>query len=112
MAFPEKQLITSYETFLILRKGDPVFYEKEIQNVFVESRVPLGSTIHPTEKPVALMERLLRLTSVPGETVADPTAGSGSVLEAAYRAFRKPLGCELERSFYERALMRLTEVMK
>src|SRR5437773_30246 len=65
MAYPEKQLITSYETFLLLRKGDPVFYEKEVQNVFCEPRVSVASLIHPTEKPVALMERLIRLLTVP-----------------------------------------------
>lgn len=112
MAYPEKQLITSYETFLLLRKGDPIFYEKEVQNVFVEPRVPVSNLIHPTEKPVALMDRLIRLLTVPGEVVIDPTCGSGSTLEAAFRAFRKTMGCELDSDFYQRCYLRLVEVMK
>jgi ParB-like chromosome segregation protein Spo0J len=112
MAFPEKQLITSYETFLLIRKGDPVFHEKEIQNVFVEPRVPLSKLIHQTEKPVSLMERLVRLLTIPGEVGIDPTCGSGSFLEAAFKAFRMAKGCELLKINYERTLLRLSEVMK
>lgn len=112
MAYPEKQLITCYETFFILRKGDPVFYEKEVQNVFVEPRVPLVELVHQTEKPSSLMERLIRLTTTPGEVVIDPCAGSASTLVAAYRAYRKTAGCELGKKNYERSFLRLSEVMK
>lgn len=112
MRFPEKQLIDSYENFLLLRKGDPVFYEREVQNVFVEPRVPRSDAIHPTEKPVPLMERLIKMTSVPGELVIDPTAGSGSALHAAYRVYRKIAGCELSQSYHDKIIIRLTEAMK
>ncbi len=112
MRFPEKQLIDSYETFLLLRKGDPVFNEREAQNVFVEPRVARSQLIHPTEKPVALMERLIRLCCVPGALVVDPCAGSGSALHAAYSNHRRPLGCELNEKFYSAAVSRLAEVMK
>jgi site-specific DNA-methyltransferase (adenine-specific) len=112
MAFPEKQLITAYENFLLIRKGDPVFYEKEVQNVFVEVRDPLAELIHQTQKPVSLMERLVRLTTTPGESVVDPCAGSASTLVAAFKSFRKPSGCELGEKVRERALLRLAEAMK
>ena len=112
MAFPEKQLITAYETFLLLRKGDPIFYEREVQNVFVEPRDPVTELIHQTQKPVRLLERLVRLTTSPSEKVIDPCAGSASALVAAYKSFRKPAGCELSMTNFERALLRLAEVMK
>lgn len=112
MRFPEKQLIDAYETFFLLRKGDPVFNEREVQNVFVEPRVPRAQQIHPTEKPVSLMARLVRLCCVPGATVADPCAGSGAILHAAWENHRNPLGCELNEKFYHAALARLAEVMK
>ena len=110
--FPEKQLIDSYETFLLLRKGDPVFNEREVQNVFVEPRVPRAGQIHPTEKPLPLMERLIKLCCVPGATVLDPCAGSAATLHAAWKLSRKPLGCELNEKFYSAGLSRLTEAMK
>jgi len=110
--FPEKQPIDSYETFFLARKGDPVFNEREVQNVLTEPRTPRALLIHPTEKPLALMERLVRLASVPGATVLDPTAGSAAFLHAALKLSRKPLGCELHRGLYDRALGRLTEALK
>jgi len=112
MRFPEKQLIDAYETFLLLRKGDPVFNEREIQNVFVEPRVARSQLIHPTEKPLALMERLIKLCCVPGAVVLDPCAGSAAALHAAWNIHRKPLGCELNEKFYSAAMARLSEAMK
>lgn len=110
--FPEKQPIESYEMFFILRKGDPVFNEKNFQNLFVEPRVPRALLIHPTEKPVALMERLVKILTIPGATVLDPCAGSCSFLHAAWNQHRKPLGCELDQDSYDKSLIRLTEAMK
>ena len=112
MRFPEKQLIDSYETFLLVRKGDPVFHEKEVQNVFSEPRVPKTSKVHPTEKPLSLMNRLVRLLSLPGEMVFDPTAGSSSFLESAVALKRKALGVELSQKYYERGITRLTEALR
>lgn len=109
---PEKRMIEAYEPFYILRKGDPVFHEKFTNNVFPFDRVPLGSIIHPTEKPIPLCEAILRLCSVPGESVLDPTAGSSAMLEAAVALSRKAKGCELSQQYYERGITRLAERLK
>lgn len=112
--FPEKHLIHSYETFLLLRKGDPIFHpdSEVVQNVFVESRDSHSDLIHPTQKPVALMERIIKLLTVPGELVIDPTSGSGSTLVAGYKSLRKVKGCELSKAYWEKSFVRLVEVMK
>ena len=110
--FPEKQPIESYEMFFILRKGDPVFNERNFQNLFVEARTPRADQIHPTEKPLTLMERLVKILTVPGASVLDPCAGSCAVLHAAYKVMRKPFGCELDQDSYDKALIRMTEAMK
>lgn len=109
---PEKQLIEAYETFFLLRKGDPVFHERFTHNVFAFDRVPLSAIIHPTEKPLALCEPLLKLCTVPGEVVLDPTAGSSAMLEQALRSNRKATGCELSPNFYSRGITRLAEYLK
>jgi ParB/RepB/Spo0J family partition protein len=109
---PEKQLIEAYETFYLLRKGNPIFHERFTHNVFAFERVPLGSIIHPTEKPVALCEPIIKLCTVPGETVVDPTAGSSAFLDTALRTNRKPRGCELSDRYHERGLVRLAEYLK
>lgn len=58
-----------------------------------------GNT-HPTVKPTALMEYLVRLVTPPGGTVLDPFTGSGSTGKAAERAGFKFVGAELCPNFY------------
>jgi ParB-like chromosome segregation protein Spo0J len=109
---PEKQLIEAYETFYLLRKGDPIFHERYTHNVFSFDRVPLANIIHPTEKPVALCEAIIKLCTIPGETLVDPTAGSSAMLEQALRSNRKALGCELSERNHGRGLIRIAEYLK
>lgn len=50
---------------------------------------------YPTQKPLALLELLIRACSPPGGTVFDPCCGSGTTLVAAQRLGRIPIGCDL-----------------
>jgi len=54
---------------------------------------------HLTPKPVDLMERLIEVFSLPGQTVLDPFMGSGTTGVAALKAKRKFVGCELEQGY-------------
>ncbi len=54
---------------------------------------------HPTQKPVALIERCLRASTLLGDVVLDPFAGSGSTGVAAMRLGRRFIGMELEAEF-------------
>ena len=64
---------------------------------------------HPNEKPIALMEKLVRLCSQPGELVCDPYAGSGTTLLACQRNGRRAIGVELNEKHCETAAKRLSE---
>ncbi|MCB0213483.1 MAG: site-specific DNA-methyltransferase, partial [Anaerolineae bacterium] len=55
----------------------------------------LYEKIHPTQKPVCLLEKLIKIFTDPGEAVIDPVAGSGSTLVAAVRTDRKAFGFEI-----------------
>jgi len=50
---------------------------------------------HPTQKPEALLERIIRVATNPGDLVVDPFAGSGTTLAVANRLGRRFWGCEL-----------------
>lgn len=59
--------------------------------------------IHPTQKPVAVLKRLIEIFTDPGDVVIDPCCGSGSTLRAAMELGRNAYGFEIDRNFYQRA---------
>tara|TARA_R110000803_G_scaffold29067_8_gene66651 strand:+ start:1218 stop:1985 length:768 start_codon:yes stop_codon:yes gene_type:complete len=63
---------------------------------------------HSTEKPVALMEWVLKYYSKEGDTILDPTMGSGSTGVACKNLNREFIGIELDEDIYGIALDRLT----
>lgn len=66
-------------------------------------RIGNGKTgrIHPTEKPVRLLERLLALTTLPGDIVLDPFAGSFSTGVACVGMERSFIGYEIDKEYFE-----------
>lgn len=68
-----------------------------------------GGADHPTRKPVALMRQLVESSTLPGETVLDPCAGTGATGVAAVLAGRSAVLIELDPGFAERAAGRLAE---
>ena len=60
--------------------------------------------IHPTQKPVGVLKRLIEVFTDPGDVVIDPCAGSGSTLRAAYELGRDSYGFEVDRAFYNAAM--------
>jgi site-specific DNA-methyltransferase (adenine-specific) len=59
--------------------------------------------IHPTQKPVGLLKRLIEIFTDEGDVVIDPCAGSGSTLLAALELNRKAFGFEIKKEFFEPA---------
>ena len=59
--------------------------------------------IHPAQKPVAVLKKLIEIFTDPGDIVIDPCAGSGSTLRAAVELGRSAFGFEIDRTFYTRA---------
>ncbi len=65
--------------------------------------------LHPTQKPVALMEYLIRTYTAPTFVVLDNCMGSGSTLVAAHRSGRHAIGVEIEERYCEVAAKRLAQ---
>lgn len=84
-----------------------------IMNCFDWPRDTKTPKIHPTQKPVALLERLIEIFTDPNDVVIDPTAGSGSSLLAAAHLNRRAYGFEIKKDFFKMAqekIMPLTKI--
>ena len=66
--------------------------------------------IHPTQKPVALLERLIEIFTDPNDVVIDPCAGSGSTLRAAMNCGRRAYGFEIKKDFFKQANDKMLKV--
>lgn len=83
-------------------------YPKQLQEFGVVER----GTVHPTQKPVALLEYLVQTYTNPGETVLDNCMGSGSTGVACVNTGRRFIGMELERQYFDVAVKRIAEAQK
>lgn len=75
------------------------------------STVSLERTGWPTQKPMALLERIIRASSREGDTVADFFCGSGTTLVAATRLGRRAIGCDIAKRAVEIARLRLKKTI-
>ena len=71
---------------------------------------PNNKTIHPTQKPVALLEYLIKTYTNEGETVLDNCMGSGSTGVACINTNRNFIGYELDEKYFEIARKRLYNI--
>lgn len=60
--------------------------------------------IHPTQKPISVLKRLIEIFTDEGDVVIDPVAGSGSTLQAAFELNRRAYGFEVDKKFYSTAI--------
>ena len=68
-----------------------------------DNKSHLYKKIHPTQKPIKLLEKLIYIFTDEGDVVIDPVAGSGSTLIAANNINRRAYGFEIKKDFYNEA---------
>jgi site-specific DNA-methyltransferase (adenine-specific) len=76
---------------------------KMIFNWFVWERDNESPKIHPTQKPVPLLKKLIQIFTDKGDVVIDPVAGSASTLRACAETGRSGYGFEIKKNFYKEA---------
>lgn len=76
---------------------------KMIFNCFDWVRDTETEKVHPTQKPVKLLEHLIEIFTDEGDVVIDPCAGSGSTLLASAQRNRKAYGFEIKKDFFKLA---------
>ena len=69
-----------------------------------------GKAVHPNQKPLALMRRLVKSCSDPGDVVWEPFGGLCTASVAAMEAGRKAFAAEINPTIYEQALQRIQQV--
>ena len=65
---------------------------------------------HPTQKPIALLERIIKANTNPGDLVVDCFAGSGSTMVAAANTGRSFTGCDFDKDYCDKAIERYEEL--
>jgi len=83
-------------------------YPRDIISIKGDERGTVGR-IHPTQKPVALLEYLIKTYTLEGETVLDNTMGSGSTGVACINTKRNFIGIEKDDKYFEIAKKRIEE---
>lgn len=66
--------------------------------------------VHPTQKPVPLLERLIEIFTDEGDVVIDPVAGSGTTLLAAKNLNRRAYGFEIKKNFFSDATEKILPI--
>jgi len=69
-----------------------------------------GKKVHPTQKPEALLARIMMATSKPGDVVLDPFFGTGTTGAVAKRLGRRFIGCERDPGYIAAARERIAAV--
>jgi DNA modification methylase/ParB-like chromosome segregation protein Spo0J len=105
MGDPKTTFAPKHERIIHAVKGSPILFEREA-DVLEFDRV--NTDRHPTEKPVDLLARLIEITSVEGQRIADPFGGVGSTCEAAESLSRNYWGCEINEEYWRHGCERLT----
>jgi site-specific DNA-methyltransferase (adenine-specific) len=85
---------------------------KMIFNCIDWPRSDIKEKLHPTQKPIELLEKLISTFTDPGDVIIDPVAGSGSTLIAAENLNRKAFGFEIKKEYYTKATNWINENRK
>ena len=106
---PNRYYMQGFECILMLRKGGAkTINDRGSSNIL---RVPniIGNKKHPSEKPVELLQIMIRNSTNEGDTVIDTFMGSGSAGVACVNTNRKFIGAELDENYFQIAEARIKE---
>lgn len=97
------------EFILMFRKGVAELKTKRRNGILHHDQVSARNLIHPHEKPLPLLEDLIKASTDEGDFVVDPFGGSGSLVRAARRVRRSAVAIEYDEKNYTLAKKALDE---
>lgn len=104
---PDVYLASAVEPFYYLAKGKPVIAKPGRTNNFAFRPVPPASKIHPTERPVELVQEILTTFVDVGSRIVVPFAGSGNTLLACANLGMDGTGFELSKEYQNSYILRV-----
>ena len=106
---PKYNLANCYEPFFIARKGKAVLTREGRSNIFAYLPVAGQKKIHPTERPIELIQEILTTFCQPGATVLCPFLGSGTTIRAGNREAMQVIGWDLTEEYKNAYLLKICE---
>ena len=107
MGDTKAQFAPTHENMIFAVRGKFAFPGGRPRDLLTCEKVNSAHMVHPTEKPVALMEDIITSITRKDDIILDPFAGSGSALVAAKKTGRRFIGIEMEDAYYQTAKQRL-----
>jgi len=98
-----------HEFVLYMHKGRSLFRKGRTPDVVNVDKVPASKMIHPTEKPILLLEKFIGNNSDNGDTIFDPFMGSGTTGVAAKQLGRDFIGIEQDSDYFAIAEKRIAD---
>lgn len=97
-----------HEFVLFAHKGRALLQDKRIADVIDCPKISSNKLLHPTEKPIQLLETFILNNSNEGDIVLDGFIGAGSTALAAINTGRNYIGFELDEKYYQIAQNRIS----
>jgi DNA modification methylase len=94
-----------YELIIFCSNGKRKLNGRRDSNIIKAKRT--DNELHPTQKPVNLMEYLIEKSTSPDELVMDCFSGSGTTAVACHNTNRRFIGCEIEKEHFDTSVKRL-----
>ena len=104
---PTRSLANGYEMFFMARKGVPELEKPGATNIFGHKPISHQSKVHPTERPISLIDEILNTFTPQGSNVLVPFAGSGNTLIAAAQNNMIPIGFDLTEEYFESYIIKI-----
>lgn len=96
-----------HEFVFFVHKGRCLLRDGRRPDILEFPKVSGGKMVHPTEKPIEMLERLIMDASDEGDTILDPFMGSGTTGAACVNTNRSFIGIELDPGYFEIARKRI-----
>ncbi len=104
---PKTRMVSSWEMFLLLSKGNAQFNTPSFDSSVILPTVASSQRIHQWEKPVELYDHFFKAIGRPGSLFMTLFAGSGNCLISAAKARMVPLGCDKSQKYIPEFYQRL-----